>query len=498
VTSACEKSMQLEPVQLKQAGKLSPPAGSFVRRAAFSLALALLLPTTVRAQDTDGSSSSEGAGQDDSKDAFLTGTLTLRSTVSGGDGNDRMAAHSSLEWRVRHWSGGLTLNLENTEQDGALWQQSDIGSLDLTERWMGWSWGKQRPMELRLGTSRGVSFAEGLVLGSPTFDGLEFVADATQRVRLHALVGTTEALDPKDLYADEEPFGLFPTDDIEDLGDDGRLAALRVEGFPRENLRIGGSIVGAEATDTPTAELLAADAAWSHGMLDLAGEVARRSDGGTGGFLRATMQPVEAHAVTVELRRYADFYSPLSSVPRYAGLSPSDEHDERGALVRYDFSPWKRVSGSVSTDYSQGGDKTTLGATVRRDYRLALRWSITDRTTLAWGIEAEDVAGGHDGRTASVLATHSFMKWGRLTGRLFVDRATGEPRDSLRVGWRVPLCDRKLTLLVDGRIERAGATRKELELGASWRLDAASSITGRVTLAQDAPESVDVTWYRRF
>lgn len=424
--------------------------------------------------------------------ARVTGSIQTRATIQGGDGNDRLSSRLGLEWLAGRWSGGFSLELSN-DDDGTLWGREGVGSLDLSERWLGWTSRGPRRIDLRLGTARGITFAEGLVLGSPTFDGLELSMDVTKRQRLIIVAGRTESLDPDDLLDDD--LGLFPDDDL--LGNDGRLAGLRHE-IRRGASLLGVNLLHAEAEGADAAMLGSADWAFTRGPVDFSSEVAFDGDGGWGAFARTSVTPAETWGVTVEARRYQDFKSPLDAAPRYEGLSSSDEQDEVGGLVRFDFAPFARFSGSASFDYSQGGETGPGKSNVRRDTRLALRWALGESTTLAYGFELEDLAKGRDGRVHSLLLTHSFEKYGRLSARFSFDRAGEDPRDSLRVSWRCPVRGRKMTVLVDATLRLEEKLTKELQAGFSMRLGTSSFLTCRATITDDDSESVDVTWYRRF
>lgn len=425
--------------------------------------------------------------------ASVTGSIQTRATIQGGDGNDRLSTRLGLEWLAGRFSGGFSLELSNDRGDGALWGKDGVGSLELSERWLGWRSRGPRHVELRLGTSRGITFAEGLVLGSPTFDGLELSADVTPRQRLIVLAGRTESLDPDDLIDDD--LGLFPDDDL--LGSDGELAGLRHE-IRRGAGLVGVNLVHAKAEGSGALALGSADWAFSRGIVDFSSEIAANEHGGWGAFARTSVTPSDAWGVTVEARRYEDFQSPLDAAPRYEGLSSADEQDETGGLVRFDFAPTARFSGTASFDYSQGGESGPGKASVRRDARLALRWALTDSTSLAYGFELEDLSAGRDGRIHSLLLTHSFEKMGRLSARFSFDRASADPRDGLRVSWRVPLRSRKMTFLLDATLRREEKLTKELQAGFSLRLGTSSFLTCRATVTDDDSESIDVTWYRRF
>jgi hypothetical protein len=265
------------------------------------------------------------------------------------------------------------------------------------------------------------------------------------------------------------------------------------------------NLLAARATGTPRADLSSVDLAWTHGPLDVAGEVAARHGGGTAAYARADVTPSDKWGIGVEARRYENFASPLGSAPLYGGLTAGDERDEIGGLVRADFAPTRRFSGSVSWDWSRGPDKSGAGAgagaggtLLRRDARLALRWSLGERTSLAYGFEHEDLSKGRDGRVHSLLAATTFEKAGRLAVRLSLDEAAEDPRKTIRVSYRLPLRQRKVTLLVDDTLRLDDVSNNRLQAGASVRLGKLSFLTVRGTLAQGEADTVDVTWYRRF
>lgn len=424
----------------------------------------------------------------------FSGSVTTRAVVSGGKGNDKLSSRLGLEWHAGAWTGGFAAQLENGPIPGAVFHVTGAGSLDIPERWIAWSHSsaRNRSVQARLGTAYGVRFGQGLVLGSASFDGLQLTMDASRRVRVLAIAGRTETLDPQRLI--DLPLELFPR--TQNLGKDGRLEGMRVEMRPGDSLTFGVNALEASATGTPTARLFSTDASWTRGMVDVAAEIAAREDGGAAVFVRTDVTPSESWGLTIEGRRYAHFLSPLGAPPLYGGLSSGDAADETGGLLRADFSPTRRLSGSWSLDYSEAGGKT--GAGVRLDHRLSLRLAVGKRTSLAWGFEYEDQAGGHDGMVQSLLATTAFEHGGRLAARLSIDRATPEPRDTLRTSYRLPLHHRKVTFLVDDTLRLQGTGRHQLQLGGSFRVGQASFLTVRGTLADDAPESVDMTWYRRF
>ena len=445
------------------------------------------------ATGADASPDSDGELDQTDDGVQVSGSIQSRATIQGGPGNDRLSTRLGLEWLAGRWSGGFSLELSNDRGDGALLGRDGVGSLDLTERYVAFTSRGPRPVELRLGTARGVTFGQGLVLGSPTFDGLQLVADVTERQRLIVLAGRTESLDPDDLLDDD--LGLFPSDD--DLGDDGRLVGVRHE-IRRGTGLVGVNLVHAKLDGAPAAGLGSVDWAFSRGMLDFASEIAVHDGGGFGAYARTSLTPSDTWGVSIEARRYQHFLSPLDAAPRYEGLSSADPQDESGGVLRFDFAPTARFSGTASFDYSQGGDAGPGKSSVRRDARLALRFALTERTSLAYGFELEDLADGRDGRVHSLLLTQSFERWGRLSARFSFDRATADPRDSLRVSWRCPLRSRKVTLLLDATLRRDEKLSKELQAGISLRLGSSSFLTCRATISDDESESVDVTWYRRF
>jgi hypothetical protein len=425
-------------------------------------------------------------------DVSISGSIQTRATIKGGPGNDSLSARLGLEWLAHRWSGGFSLEASNDRGSSPLFGRDGVGSIDLTERWVEWTSHGSR-LDLRLGTARGVTFGQGLVLGSPTFDGLQAIAQVAEHQRLIVLAGETDSLDPDDLV--DRDIGLFPSGD--DLGNDGRLVGLRDE-ITRGASLVGFNLLHAQADGGDTAHLASADWAFQRGIVDFASEVAVRDHGGWGAFARTSVTPSQSFGVTIEGRRYSHFKSPLDAAPRYEGLSSSDEQDETGAVVRFDFAPTDRFSGSASYDWSRGGDSGPGKPNLRRDARLTLRWALTDRSSLSYGFELEDLPDARDGRVHSLLFTQSFEKWGRLSARFSFDRATADPRDSLRISWRCPLRGRRTTLLLDATIRREESLKKEFQAGASFRLGSSSFLTLRGTLTDDDTESVDVTWYRRF
>lgn len=436
---------------------------------------------------------SVGGANSDSSGAppSVSGSLTARGSFTGGDANDRLSSRLSLEWLAGGWSGGFTLNLENSDT-GGLWRPDDVGSLDMPERWLGWSHAGAHPVELRLGTAYGLRFGEGLVLGAASFEGMQLILDATPRTRYVVLAGDTDALDPAEVN-DVPP--LFPGQ--EQLGTNGRLAGVRAEIRPTDSLTFGVNGLGAELEDGPSTTLVSVDTSWSRGIADISAEFARR-DGGTGAFVRTTLSKNETWGLSFELRHYDDFLSPVGNPPAYAGLTGGNTHDERGALVRYDFTPVPWLSGSLSTDWSEEAAKAAGDKTRRIDNRLTLRFVISKTTSLAWGVEHEMNEDGRDGTVQSFLSTTAFKRGGRLAARLQFDRATEEARDSLRLSYRLPLWNRRITLMVDDTLQRDDeGLDNEFEVGGSFKVGDASFVTLRATLA-NGPETVDVTWYQRF
>lgn len=426
----------------------------------------------------------------------MNGSVTVRASTTEGRGNDRHSARLGLEWRAGRWAGGFTAAFENTRLQGAIAHRSGIGTFDLPERWIGWKRQMRRSaVSARIGTSPSVRFGEGLVLGAATFDGLHLTLDAGAKTTVTTLLGRTDTIDPADFY--DEPFTLFPSED-EDLGRKGDLFGVRTEVRPRRATVVGVNLLGARTDGVPTARLASVDVAASRGVVDLAMEAARDDDGGTGLYLRTDITPGDAFGIGIEHRRYESFVSPLGSAPRYGGLSASDDHDEDGWLLRFDFAPARRFSGSVSFDYSAGGPKSA-GPTVRRDHRVALQWTLTRTAALSYGFELEDLHGGYDGTQHSLLFTRSFARGGRFSARYGLDRTTPGHASTLRLGYRVPLMDRRVTLLFDDTIRHEdGSATNALSAGASFRVKTSSFVTVRGTLEDGAPESADVTWYRRF
>jgi hypothetical protein len=451
----------------------------------------------VSAQETVPAPETRSADVDpDTCETHVSGSLTARMGLREGPGNDRLSARLSVEWAAGRWSGGFTAQLENAALEGAIDHEPGIGSFDLPERWVAWKHETpERSIALRLGTVYGVRFGEGLVLGAASFDGLQLTLDEGRRLRVVTLAGRTDTIDPEDFF--DEPFTLFPGDD-EDLGRDGHLAGVRIETRPWEASTIGVSLLAARGAGTPTARLASMDLAASRGPVDVGAEVAASEGGGSAFYVRTDITPWEALGFGVEHRRYRRFLSPLGNQARYEGFSSSDDRDETGWLLRMDFAPTRRFSGSWSFDLSEGGDKQA-GPTLRRDHRLALSFTLDEKTALSYGFELEDVGGGYDGRVHSLLLSRAFEHGGRLSARLSVDDATEAGSRSLRLGYRVPLLDRRFTLLLDDTLRRdERSTLNELSIGGSFRVTDSAFLTVRGTLADAEPNGLDVTWYQRF
>ena len=484
-------------------GALSSAEARLVR----ALAALLLLTASgwARGQEGPPPAAAETAAEADAKadsarepDARVDGSLSLRAGLREGAGNDRLSARLSLEWSAGHWSGGFTAEFENAMREGAIHQEDGVGSFDLSERWVGWSRELARStVDLRLGTTFGLRFGEGLVLGSASFDGLAARVTAGRRWELAAVAGRTDVLDPYDFF--EEPLDLLPEEE-EFLGTKGELVGLRVQAEAAEGLVIGLNGLRARADGTPWAGLASVDLALRRGALDLAAELAAREQGGTAAYLRGDWSPSDKWGLGFEHRNYRDFVSPVGHPPLYTGLSAGSERDETGWLVRLDLLPTERFSASLAFDYSSGGGKDSPGVpTVRRAHSLELNWLVSERTSISYGFELEDLAGGRDGTIHSILATHAFEDGGRLSARLQVDHSSADARESLRMNYRRPFFGRRLTLLVDDTLRRQeGGVLNTLQLGASLRLGLQSHLTVRGTLADDEANGLDLTWYRRF
>jgi hypothetical protein len=428
----------------------------------------------------------------------VAGSLSLRAGLREGGGNDRLSARLSLEWAAGRWAGGFTAEFENAMREGAIHSEDGIGSFDLSERWIGWRHdGLRNEVDLRLGTSFGLRFGEGLVLGSASFEGLTARVGLGRRWELAAVAGRTDVLDPYDFF--EEPLDLLPEEE-EFLGTQGELAGLRVQFEAADGVQLAANLLRARADGTPWAGLASLDFALSRGALDLAGELAAREEGGTAAYLRGDWSPAEKWGLGFEHRRYSDFVSPVGNPPLYTGLSAGSERDETGWLLRFDWLPTERFSASLAFDYSSGGGKQDAGvAGVRRAHRLELHWLASERSSVSYGFELEDLAGGRDGSIHSILATHAFEDGGRLSGRLQLDFSTPDSRQTLRVNYRRPFAGRRVTLLVDDTLRReGGSVLNSLQVGASLRLGLGSHLTVRGTLADGEANGLDLTWYRRF
>lgn len=440
--------------------------------------------------DRNPDSSTDGGAQ-------VAGSLSIRSSLREGAGNDRFSSRLGLEWAAERWSGGFTAEFENATGSGGIFAEEGLGSFDLPERWVTWTnQGPQTSVELRLGTSFGLRFAEGLVLGSASFEGLAARVDR-DRWQLTALAGRSETLDPTDFY--DEPPTLFDPDE-EFLGNRGELLGARVAVQATDGLVLGVNALQARADGSPWVLLGSVDFAWNRGGLDLSGEFASRDGGGSAAYLRGDWSPSDLWGLGFEHRRYDDFVSPVGNAPLYSGLSAGSERDEEGLLLRLDLMPTERFSASVAFDYSAGGGKDDAGlARVRRAHRLELDYLLSERTSLSYGLEFENTAGGDDGVIHSMLVTHSFVDGGRLSGRLQVDGSSAGTRSTMRVNYRRPFFNRRLTLLVDDSLRRsAGHTMNTLQLGASVKLGGSSHLTVRGTLADGEANGLDLTWYRRF
>ncbi len=447
-------------------------------------------PSPQEAPSPDSNAPAPAEATDEEPAASVSGSVTSRATVGGGP--DRLSTRLGLDWLAGRWAGGFSAEFSSETSDGAILGRSGVGSFDLPERWVSFRSRGDRPLELRLGTARGITFGQGLVLGSPTFDGIELLAPITQRQSLTFVAGRTESLDVDDFEENLDPFAP-----PRDLGDDGDLTGLRHETRMGTGV-LGLSLLRASTDGAPAIGLAGVDFAFSRGLVDFASEFATLDTGGFGAYARLTLSPADAVGITLEGRRYSDFSSPLDSAPRYEGLSAADPRDETGGVLRVDFAPTSKLSGTVSFDYSNGGDPALLKSSVRRDTRLALRWALAERTSLSYGFELEDLSTGRDGRIHSLALTHAFKKYGRLSTRLSKDGSTEDRRESFRASWRLPLNGRKVTVLADATLRREETLTKEFQAGVSLRLGASSFLTARVTVADDSPESLDVTWYRRF
>jgi hypothetical protein len=489
--------MRLDNLQLG-AAMGHPRRGAAVAAAALLACFAALAgPGSAIAQEEDAAPGTRSAeAEPDSQAAHVNGSLTARLGAREGEGNDRLSTRLSVEWGAGEWSGGFTAQLENTFQDDAVKKVEGVGSLAFPERWVAWKHDMARSaIAVRLGTVYGVRFGEGLVLGAASFDGLNLVLDLGSRTRVIALAGVSDTIDHDDFY--EEPFTLFPDQD-EDLGRKGDLAGLRVETNPWDPVTIGINAIAARGEDTPTAQLASVDVAGSRGIVDFSAEMAVNDGGGSAFYGRADIEPIDKLSLGVEHRRYRHFVSPLGNQPRYEGFSSSDDHDETGWLLRADFSPTRWFTGSWSFDTSEGGDKAD-GPTLRRDHRLALQFAVSERTAVSYGFELEDVGHGYDGRVHSVLVSHAFEHGGRLSARLSLDDATESSTRTLRLGYRVPLHDRRFTLLFDDTLRQdEETTANELSIGGSIRVTDSAFLTVRGTVADLEPNGLDLTWYQRF
>lgn len=470
--------------------------GAFLRTAAALLVLAGAW--AARAEERGGGGGDAKADAERESNARVAGALSLRAGLREGSGNDRLSARLSLEWARGGWSGGFTAEFENALREGAVHSEGGIGSFDLSERWVGWRHeGPRNAVDLRLGTTFGLRFAEGLVLGSASFEGLAARAGLGPRWELAVAAGRTDVLDPYDFF--EEPLDLLPEEE-EFLGTKGELAGLRVQVRAAEGLLLGANLLRARADGTPWAGLGSLDLVLQRGSLDLAAELAAREEGGSAAYLRGDWSPSDAWGLGFEHRRYSDFVSPVGNVPLYTGLSAGSERDETGWLLRFDWLPTERLSASLAFDYSSEGGKQAAGTSgVRRAHRLELHWLASERTSFSYGFELEDLAGGRDGHLHSLLVTHAFADGGRLSGRLQLDESTADSRQTLRVNYRRPFAGRRVTLLVDDTLRReGGSVLNSLQVGASLRLGLGSHLTVRGTLADGEADGLDLTWYRRF
>ena len=481
-----------------------PFSGGRAQAACLLAALLVLGPAgdaTAQPATTSDPVAEDGAvGNPDSQaesDVQVSGSLSVRSALREGSGNDRFSSRLGLEWSAGRWSGGFTAEFENSRREGAVFHEPGLGSVDLPERWLAWTNdGPKTSVELRLGTSFGLRFAEGLVLGSASFEGLSARVER-QRWRLMALAGHTEVLDPTDFF--DEPLDLLDPDD-EFLGNEGELAGMRFEVQATADLVLGVNALQARADGTPWALVGSVDFAYRRGALDLSGELASRDGGGNAVYVRGDWTPSEYWGIGFEHRRYDDFVSPVGNAPLYTGLSAGSERNEEGLLLRVDLMPTERFSASVAFDYSAGSNKdATSSARVRRAHQLELDWLVSERTSLSYALEYENVAGGDDGIIHSFLATHSFQGGGRFSGRLQFDASSPGTRTNLRLNYRRPFLNRRLTLLIDDTIRRdSGRTLNTLQLGASVRLGGSSHLTVRGTLADGEANGLDLSWYRRF
>lgn len=432
----------------------------------------------------------------ESQGSFVDGSFTTRARVAGGSGNDQLAGRLALEWGAGHWRGGFTVEAENRRLESLLISVDGVGSIALPERWIGWSTETRAgETSFRLGTTYGVRFAEGLVLGSAELDGLELVADVSRRVRVVALAGRTDVVDPEDFW--EEPWNLFP-DELEPQGAKGELLGARTEVLAGRDLTLGVNLVAARGDGTPTAGLGSLDLRVAREKFDLSAELAARQGGGHALYVRTALRPTNELQLSVEHRGYRELESPLGDEPRYSGLSGAGEREENGWLVAVDWSPTRAFSATWSLDASESRAKDGSPLSLR-DGRMALQFLLGERSALSYGVEHETSSEGHDGTLHSLLYTRSFAKGARLSARLSRDLVTDDPRDMLRVGCRVPVLGRRITFMLDDTLRRdASGTVHELSAGASIRAGQSSFVTLRGTLADDATESVDVTWYRRF
>ena len=135
------------------------------------------------------------------------------------------------------WRGGFTAQAESRELSGAIHHEPGVGSFDLPERWVGFAAERGRAtFDVRMGTSFGQRFAEGLVLGSASFEGVTLDVDTGRRLRVTALSGETESLDPLEFF--DEPLTLFP-DDHAALVNAAKKAGISLDG-PHPALLVQG------------------------------------------------------------------------------------------------------------------------------------------------------------------------------------------------------------------------------------------------------------------
>lgn len=471
------------------------------RAGAWLVALLVLAAPGGASEDASGGPESGDANADSAAGepgATFAGSWTARYTARSGDGNDRASLRLSVEWSAGAFSGGFTAQAESTRLEGGVGHVEGIGSVDLPDRWVGWRRGGEAwDVDLRLGSTHGVQFGEGLVLGAPSFDGMLLTAARGASFELTAVAGETEAVAPEDFFV--EPITLFPLDD-QPTGADGRLIGLRAQVVPRPGLVLGVNALEATADKLPSATLGGLDASWSRGDFEVFAELALRDGGGTAAYVRADADVTPGLHLGIERRDYRRFASPLGNAPLYGGMSAGSDRDEDGWLLRADVLAASWLTVSWSFDYSRSREKAPgVDASVRRDHRLTLDFVLAPRTALAYGVQFEDQAGGDDGVLHSLLLTHSFARAGRLSSRLAVNATTPGTRTTLRTSYRLPLKGRRVTLLFDDTLRHQdGSLTTSFVAGASLRLHESSFLTLRATAGSGDTEAVDLTWYRRF